>query len=293
MKTIIIKNQAELDVLPDAFEEFTTIEIRTENRVAVRKHRENSRIRVLGRGWVGARGDSRVEARENSQVVAWGNSRVEACGNSWVKARENSRVVAWENSWVEARENSRVEAWGDSRVEARENSRVKARENSRVVVWGDSRVEANENSLVDIWDQAEATGLGKINVFKSNISKDGSVENWIASEFVKVKKGFVTLYKRVSKEFKTQEGTKNETLWSPGTKVEHANWNPGEEECGAGKFHACSRPYFCDEFRSELDDKYIAIKVGVKDLVAWKNPDYPHKIAFRRGEVIGECGRVE
>jgi hypothetical protein len=185
--------------------------------------------------------------------------------------------VAWENSWVEA--------WGNSRVEACGNSWVKARENSRV--------EANENSSVDIWDQAEATGLGKINVFKSNIPKDGSVENWIASEFVKVERGFATLYKRVSKEFKTQEGTKNETLWSPGTKVEHADWNPGEKECGAGKFHACSRPYFCDEFRSELDDKYIAIKVGVKDLVAWKNPDYPHKIAFRRGEVIGECGWVE
>jgi hypothetical protein len=286
VKTITVKTQAELDALPEAFEEVTAIEIRARGcGIAVRKHRENSQIVARGDTWIVAWKNSRIVARENSRVDAW--------DNSWVVAFENSRVEAWENSWVIAMGDSRVHASENSRVEAREHSRIVAWENSRVVAVENSRVEANENSLVDIWDQAEATGLGKINVFKSNIPRDGSVEKWITSEFVKVEKGFATLYKRVSREFRTQEGTENETLWLPGTRVEHANWNPGEEECGAGKFHACSRPYFCDRFRNGPGDKYIVIKVEVEDLVAWKNAVYPHKIAFRRGEVIGECGWVE
>jgi len=100
-----------------------------------------------------------------------------------------------------------------------------------------------------------------------------------------------SLFKRVSSEFKTQEKTHNETLWLPGTTVEHKAWAPENDECGAGKFHAVARPYFGDEFRSNLEDRYIAIEIAAKDLYEWKNPQYPHKIAFRKGTVLYECDK--
>jgi hypothetical protein len=102
----------------------------------------------------------------------------------------------------------------------------------------------------------------------------------------------VILYKKVSTDFKTQEGTKNETLWQLGTTVTHPKWNPARSECGEGKFHACSRPYFCDEFRNLKGDRYIAIEIKLSDLHEWTaNPEYPHKIGFREGRVLYECDK--
>jgi hypothetical protein len=114
-----------------------------------------------------------------------------------------------------------------------------------------------------------------------------TVDGWLEREGVKLSRGKVVLFKRVSSKFQTQEGTKNETIWKPGTTLTHPAWSPAGE-CGPGKFHACSRPYFCDEFRSERGDVYVAIEVAKKDLHAHPNkPAYPHKIAFRKGKVIG------
>ena len=104
--------------------------------------------------------------------------------------------------------------------------------------------------------------------------------------------GFVTLHKRVSKDYKTQEGRSWETEWLPGTTVTHPAWSPERDECGGGKFHACARPGWCDVFRGRIKDKYIAIRIAVKDLYEWENnPSYPQKIGFREGFVIGECDR--
>jgi len=116
-------------------------------------------------------------------------------------------------------------------------------------------------------------------------------KGWLDRHGVKVIKGHVILFKRVSKEWKTQENTPNETVWTPGTTLEHKAWNPTGGECGHGKFHACATPYFCDEFRNEPGDRHIAIKVATKDLHAWDGGRYPHKIAFRAGEVMYECDR--
>jgi hypothetical protein len=115
-------------------------------------------------------------------------------------------------------------------------------------------------------------------------------EGWLNSQAVKSRNGTV-LFKRVSADLKTQENTPSETVWTIGETLTHPNWKPKEQECGPGKYHACSRPYFCDEFRSESTDRYIAIQIAKKDLYAWPEPQYPHKIAFRRGRVLYECDR--
>jgi hypothetical protein len=102
----------------------------------------------------------------------------------------------------------------------------------------------------------------------------------------------VTLYKRVSKEFLTQEGSENETCWQPGSTVSHPRWAPDTEECGSGKFHACAAPFLADEFRTISGDRYVAISIRTADLFAWRCiPEYPHKIAFREGTVLFECDR--
>ena len=114
---------------------------------------------------------------------------------------------------------------------------------------------------------------------------------YLQREGVDANRGKVILFKRVSVDWKTQEGTKNETRWIPGSVLAHPNWEPDKQECGGGKYHACSRPYFCDEFRNMKGDKYIAIEIAKKDLYEWPDPSYPHKIAFREGRVLHECDK--
>jgi hypothetical protein len=290
----------------------SSVEARENSSVVAR---ENSSVVAWGNSSVVAWENSSVEARENSSVVARENSSVVAWGNSSVVARENSSVVAWENSSVEAWGNSSVEAWGNSSVVARENSSVVAWENSSVVAWENSSVEAWGNSSVEAWENvgvhvqspsatillftfSVAWALCKTKLIKKEsktaqiiepIAKEGT-EGWLDSQGIKTE-DTVILFKRVSIDFKTQEGTPNETSWTPGTKGTHQNWNPMNSECGEGKFHACSRTYFCDEFRNNKDDKYVALLIKKEDLYSWPNPTYPHKIAFKSYEVLYECDR--
>ena len=119
------------------------------------------------------------------------------------------------------------------------------------------------------------------------------MDGWLDSQGLKkTRAGYVTLYKRVSSDFKTQEGTNNETNWEIGRTLEHLAWEPLGLECGEGKFHACSRPFLCDQFRYKKFDKYVAIKVNIKDMYVWpKDPKFPTKVAFRKGRVLYECDR--
>jgi hypothetical protein len=223
-----------------------------------------------------------VVARGNSSVVAWGNSSVVAWGNSSVVARENSSVVA--------RGNSSVVAWGNSSVVARENSSVEAWGNSAVRLSSDYATVALFAFSV-CWELAKGKIIKKAKTATVIVPKyKPGVNGWLEKEGIEKEKE-VIVYKRVSSDFKTQEGSKNETLWSIGKKMQHHDYNPEKEECGEGKFHACSRTYFCDEFRKTSDDKYIAISVNPKDMYAWENPQYPHKIAFEKGTVLYECDK--
>lgn len=114
----------------------------------------------------------------------------------------------------------------------------------------------------------------------------------------------IIVYKRVSYDYKTQEGTKNETLWLPGVIVEMGigEFNPYEKECGEGKYHGCGNPRDCYKFRSYRYDKFVAIKVKKEDIFLWSKYIqerkltgtlgfilYPEKIMFRKGEVLYEC----
>src|SRR5664280_1353532 len=266
--------------------------------------RENSSVEARENSSVEARENSSVEARENSSVVARENSSVEARGNSSVVARENSSVVARENSSVEARENSSVEAWENSSVVAWGNSSVVARENSSVEARENSSVEARGNVCVRIFSEIKTLSLFGFSVLfqpfdlkfkfkkeKTCLIRKFKTQKYLDREGIKPEKGFVVLYKKVSKDFYTQENSVNQTLWNIGSTVTHPDWRPTIKECGEGKFHACSRPYFCDEFRDNTGERYIAVKIKVSDLYEWKTPSYPHKIAFREGTVLYECNK--
>jgi len=256
---ITVTTQAELDALPDKFEEWTRIYIKSETRIIVHK----------------ARGNSSVEARGNSSVEAWGNSSVEAWGNSSVEAWENSSVEAWENSSVEAWENSSVEAWGNTCTHLQSDF-------CSVALWGYAVAYLLSKKAKAALKSKTAT------IIKPELKK--GTDAWLESQGIEPTEK-VILFKRVSSDYKTQERTLHETVWAIGSKLTHPEWNPKESECGAGKFHACSRPYFCDEFRSERGDRYIAIKVAKEDLYVWPNAEYPHKVAFRACTVLHECDR--
>ena len=182
-----------------------------------------------------------------------------------------------------------------------------ARENSTVKAYGNSTVEAYDNSGVHLMSItanvilfafAVCWVLSKGKVKKKNktatIIYPTSVtdsNSWIINQGLKKDHGNVVVFKRVSFDFKTQENTHNETIWEVNKILTHPSWDPSNGECGEGKFHACSRPYFCDEFRSGKTDKYIALKVNVKDMFAWPNAQYPYKIAFRKCKVLYVCDK--
>ena len=307
MKLIEINSQAELDKIKRVEKDEELV-----IKVALRL---NFELEVFGK--LRLRASLDCNRWEGRRIVARGNSSVEAWGNSSVVARGNSSVVAWENSSVEARENSSVEAWGNSSVVAWGNSSVVARGNSSVEAWGNSSVEAWENSsvvargnsVVRLFHAIKKVALHGFSICFKPISLKFKLE--INSKHVHVQeyqdlgwferngveeKTKVILFKKVSHDFKTQENTENETLWKVGSTVEHKAWDPEKEECGPGKFHACSRPYFCDEFRNEKGDLkgdlYIAIEIKKADLFEWKkNPGYPHKIGFRKGKVLFQCDK--
>jgi hypothetical protein len=209
--------------------------------------------------------------------------------NFYVYGRAIFKKIISTNASVVARDNASVEAWG--------NASVVARDNASVVAWG--------NASVRIYTQIKSLVLFGFSVcfkpfdlkIKIKKSETAHIQNikplgWFENNGITKTKTTI-LYKKVSKDFLTQEGTKNETKWEIGATVTHPNWKPEQKECGDGKFHACSRPYFCDEFRNNNPgDIYIALLIKFADVYEWKNyPQYPHKIGFREGKVLYECDK--
>lgn len=170
METIIIKTQEEFDALPKRFNEYTVVEIRSDDSfwLIVKKCPElssvevwgSSSVEVWGSSSVVARELSRVVARESSSVVARDSSSVVAWDSSSVETLELSSVVAWETSRVVARGSSRVVAWDSSSVVAVESSIVQALESSSVEAWGSSSVVAWGSSSVEAHDFSMITVIG-------------------------------------------------------------------------------------------------------------------------------------
>ncbi len=317
---IKITTQAEWDTLPDKFNEFTEIQIY--GKIEIKTARDNSQVTAWDNSQVTARDNSQVTAWDNSQVTAWDDSQVTVWNSSQVTALGNSRVTAWENNRVTAWGNSQVTVRDNSQVTARDNSQVTAWDNSQVTAWDDSQVTAWGNSQVTAWGNSQVTAQGNValhnhsewttlilfgfsvcwlikttkKITRKNKSalviepkKPQTTNEWLKTQGINKNGDKIILFKRVSEDFKTQETTPNETTWKINETITHQNWSPKQKECGEGKFHACSYPYFCDKFRDKKNDKYIAIEILIKDLFVWKNPKYPYKIAFRKGKVLYEC----
>ncbi len=208
----------------------------------------------------------------------------------------------WGNAHAVLRENAHAELWGNAHAELWGNAHAELRENAHAVLWGNASVHAQStNCTIELFGFAVAWLLAKAKSVKRSSKtariitpkRSAGLKGWLSDEAVKATRGSVILFKRVSKDFKTQEGTERETDWTPGVTLDHPAWAPKDGECGGGKYHACSRTYFCDEFRSAIGDRYIALQVATKDLHAWTDsPDYPHKIAVRRAVVMHECDRM-
>ena len=196
-------------------------------------------------------GQATVRAYGSSTVTAYGSSTVTACDSSTVRACDSSTVTACGSSTVRA--------YGAA-VVTKESRRARTRKASP-------------------WAQVVTRKRAKVR----------TVADWVACNGAEARGRFLTLYKRVSAKWETQEGTPNATCWVPGATPEHPAWDPKGSECGAGKFHACAHPWQCEEFRQTPGDRYVAIRVAKADCYVWPNAGYPSKIAFRKGAVLHEC----
>ncbi len=118
MKEIIITSQAELDELPDRFDDYTVIKINSPDRLllSVRKARENSSVEAWGNSSVVARGNSSVVAWGNSSVVAWGNSSVVARGNSISRILSDDVKIKSGQQAVVVCQNCRPQIVGDVNI---------------------------------------------------------------------------------------------------------------------------------------------------------------------------------
>ena len=283
MKTRVIKDQKEFDTIKrvEADEEiiFESEEIEI-----------NCRLEVFGI----LRLTGKIKSSGNIQcIVGRGSSQIHNVG------RESSQIhnEGWESSQIHnvGRGSSQIhnEGWESSQIHnvGQESSQI------HNVGWGSSQIHNVGNctslSLYNFSVASIPLNL-KLKIKKSKtaiVQRYKPIISWFNRNGIS-KTNKVILYKKVSKDWKTQENTPNETLWTIGSVVEHPTWNPENSECGEGKFHACSRPYFCDEFRNMIDDRYIAVQINRGDLFEWKNhPSYPHKIGFRKGTVLYDCDR--
>ena len=284
MKTVITKQKD--------FDKIEEVKLGDEVIFEAEKIKVNCILKVFGK--LTLRGEIDCSWGENRYIEAWGNSSpsIEARGNS------SPSIEAWGNSSpsIVARGNSSpsIVARGNSSpsIEARENS------SPSIVAQGNSIVRLLSKIANQILLYGFSILVAPID-FKLKIKKEATcivqrykLSPYLQREGIPIKNNKVILYKRVSSDFRTQENTQNETKWKIGSTVVHPAWQPDVTECGDGKFHACSKPYFCDEFRRKPGDKYLAIQACVGDLHEWPNPSYPHKIAFRKGKVLYECDKL-
>jgi hypothetical protein len=258
------------------------------------------------------KGNNYCDRSNNRYILLKGNGQVHS--ESWsssqvhIVSMDSSQVhsVSWDSSQVHIVSMDSSQVHSDSRDSSQVHSESMDSSQVHSVSWDSSQVHIVcynysiifANRLASLYIRGYSVALLpddfviKINKEDTCVVQRYKVqESFFERNRVKVENGVCVLYKKVSKKYKTQEDTRNETVWTIGSIVEHKQWEPTGSECGEGKFHACSRPYFCDEFRNNVGDKYIAIEVRMENVCEWKNPEYPHKIGFRKGLVVYECDK--
>jgi len=239
LETIIVKTQAELDVLPKSFNEFTVIEIRSPANVmiGIPYHRESSR----------------VVARESSRVEAWGSSSVEARGSSSVVARGSSSVVAWESSSVVAWDSSSVVAWGSSSVVAWDNSFTR--------IFSCSKLESYHHAIVTLQDfECDFVHKSDIPVIKTKTFQH-DIKSFL--EIYPAKRKIVVLYKSVCPET-------NCDFYTGKIKYEGIvicpDFDPNpERQCGGG-LHLSPTPELARSYNS---GKVLECHVHIDDIVIY------------------------
>ena len=198
------------------------------------------------------------------------------------------------NSTATLHGNSSATLYDNSTATLYGNSSATLHGNSTATLHGNSTARLCDNSTAIVWSAKSVKKYGRYAaIVKKQPIVYRNLADWVSTnDCTKINASTLLLYKRVSERFLTQEETNNQTEWVVGKTLIHSDYNPAQSECGAGQFHACAKPFFCDQFRDIRGDKYIALAVKIKDVFVWKkNPSYPHKIAFRSGKVLYECDR--
>lgn len=294
MPIVTVRNQEEWNALPAAFTQPTTIELRTPDnqQISIRRAPHLATVTAVGRARVDVSGSCRLLALDETCVWSWGPSRVRALDRARVRAfgglvaaEMTARVVAAGTARVVASDLALVEAYATACVEARSTAHVRVfSPDAQVRLLGFAVAHLHTDCEIDVASPT-ATCV--------RVVATGGALGWCEREGVLLEGDSAVVFKRVSRHYETQEDSpRYRTLWKPGVRLEHPAWDPRSEECGGGKYHACSTPAACDAFRSDADDRYVAIRVRLEDMHAWEpRPMYWDKIAFRAGEVLYECDR--
>ena len=301
MPTILIATQAELDALPASFPELTYIDIVSDAgvEIVVAKSYGSATVTACGSATVRACGSATVTARGPATVTAYDSATVRAYGSATVTAYGSATVTACDSATVRACDSATVTAYGSATVTAYDSATVRAYDSATVRAYGSATVTAYDSgasiallgfAVGVLFAKARVTKRGKNTALVRQTPRPAKTfSEWAELNHTAARRGKLTVFKRVSYDFKTREGTCNETVWRPGDTLEHPAWAPTEQECGGGKYHACAAPFFCDSYRSRAGDRYVAIEVATRDTYVWPDARHPHKIAFRKGRVLYEC----
>jgi hypothetical protein len=159
MRTVIITTQQELDALKD-FENYTVIEIRSKEKIAIAKKINNISIRLYDNSSAELYGNSSAELYDNSSAELHGNSSAELYGNSSAELYGNSSAELYDNSSAELHVNSSAELHGNSSAELHVNSSARLYDNSSAELHGNSSAELYVNSSARLHGNSSAELYG-------------------------------------------------------------------------------------------------------------------------------------
>jgi hypothetical protein len=312
VRTIMVRNQADWDALPDKFKKFTNLELRTDVPVIIKKIPGNSSTILYGNSCAALWGNSRAEIWENSRAVFWGDSTTVLKGSGQAVLRGNSRAVLRENSRAELWENSRAVLYGNSRAELRENSQAELRENSQAVLWGNSSAALWERSRAALWE----TSLAKVFSPESQVKAEHhavvilegvspsvqpgpgvqvirrepfrhNLESFRQAHGLVPEKGEFILYKLVRKDF-TDIWSKSIT-YLPGETITYPDWDLSPERRDGGGLYLSATPE--DARRQHLQGRLLLCAVKPEDMVV--HPDTITEVRCRQVRVLREVETLD